>query len=63
MHEWFKNNFPMSEVSLINGAIPATGSDYYSTCFLEHIDPDVDIVFIELAINDQRYDPQAESYE
>jgi hypothetical protein len=30
---------------------------------LEHIDPDVDIVFIELAINDQRNDAQAEAYE
>jgi hypothetical protein len=34
-----------------------------ATCFLEHIDPDVDIIFIELAINDQRDEAQAEAYE
>ena len=34
-----------------------------ATCFLEHIDPDVDIIFIELGINDQRNEAQAEAYE
>lgn len=44
----------MSEIELINGAVPATGSDYYSMCFKEHIPEDVDIVIIELSVNDQR---------
>jgi len=27
--KWFQETFPQSNVTLINGAIPATGSDYY----------------------------------
>lgn len=51
--EW-KKLFPHSETTLTNGAVPATGTDYYSMCFGEHIEKDVDLVIIELAINDQR---------
>lgn len=46
---------PMSEIELVNGAVPATGTDYFSMCFQVHIPQDVDIVIIELSINDQRY--------
>lgn len=42
-------------VQLVDGAIPATHSDYLQSCFQEHIDEDVDIVVVELAINDMRY--------
>lgn len=52
---WWRKTFPQVEVELINGAIPATSSSYYMSCFGEHIDRDVDIVVIELAINDQRW--------
>lgn len=38
--------------SMINGAQGATGSDYFSYCFGEHIPEDVDLVVIELAVND-----------
>ena len=41
-------------MTLINGAVPATGSDYFAMCFGEHIDKDVDLVILEIAINDQR---------
>lgn len=34
--------------SLINGASPGTGSDYFGYCFLEHIPEDVDVIVIEL---------------
>jgi len=46
--------FPQSETTLINGAVPATVSDYLSMCFGEHIEEDVDLVILELLINDQR---------
>ena len=26
---WFQETFPQSNVTLVNGAIPATGSEYY----------------------------------
>jgi len=50
-----QQTFPKSETSLTNGAVPATGSDYFAMCFAEHIDKDVDLVILEIAINDQRY--------
>lgn len=50
----FQQTFPKSETTLINGAVPATGSDYFAMCFAEHIDKDVDLVILEIAINDQR---------
>lgn len=46
--------YPGADVTIINGAIPATGSDYFSFCFPLHIpSDDVDIVFVELGVNDE----------
>lgn len=59
--ESWKKLFPKSETTLVNGAVPATGSSYMSMCFGEHIDNDVDLVIIELAINDQRCDEHCRS--
>ncbi|KIJ41190.1 hypothetical protein M422DRAFT_255694 [Sphaerobolus stellatus SS14] len=61
--EAWKALFPNSQTVLINGAVPATGSDYYSVCFGEHIDNDVDLVIVELMINDQRLERNAQAYE
>ncbi|QRV76772.1 GDSL-like lipase/acylhydrolase family protein [Ceratobasidium sp. AG-Ba] len=47
----------------VNGAVPATGSEYFSVCALEHIDEEVDLVIIEMAINDLRGEDSAKSYE
>ena len=52
--ENWKNLFPRSETTLVNGAVPATSSSYMSLCFGEHIDDDVDLVIIELSLNDER---------
>lgn len=46
-----------------NGAIAGTITSYYETCFAEHLDEDVDLVLIEMAINDQRVEFLAWSYE
>lgn len=51
------------EVELINGSVGATVSEYMETCFIEHIPEDVDLVIIELAINDRRFETLAMSYE
>ncbi|GJJ12747.1 hypothetical protein Clacol_006992 [Clathrus columnatus] len=61
--EAWKGLFPNSQTELYNGAVPATGSDYLSVCFGEHLDEDVDLVLIELAINDQRLESNANAYE
>lgn len=43
---------PKSDIPVINGAAPATGSDYFSFCFALHIPEDVDLVIVELGVND-----------
>ncbi|KIJ25849.1 hypothetical protein M422DRAFT_38440 [Sphaerobolus stellatus SS14] len=59
----WKALFPRSETVLINGAVPATGSGYFSMCWGEHIEEDMDLIIIELAINDQRIEENAVAYE
>ncbi|KAF5378937.1 hypothetical protein D9757_008717 [Collybiopsis confluens] len=51
------------EVELINGSVGATTSEYMETCLMEHIPEDVDLVIIELAINDRRFESLAVAYE
>ncbi|KAL7419164.1 hypothetical protein Q5752_006000 [Cryptotrichosporon argae] len=49
--------------AFVNGAIPASGANYFSMCFAEHIPHDADLVLVELAINDQFALSSFESYE
>ncbi|KAJ7069380.1 hypothetical protein C8F01DRAFT_1207108 [Mycena amicta] len=60
---WWRDTFPDAEIVVLNGAVPATTSDYYAACFLEHIDEDVDLVVLEMAINDQRHELVAQTFE
>ncbi|KZS87480.1 hypothetical protein SISNIDRAFT_535850 [Sistotremastrum niveocremeum HHB9708] len=41
-------------VQLVDGSMADTQSDYLQSCYLEHIDEDVDLVLVELGINDIR---------
>ncbi|WWC95233.1 hypothetical protein V866_002091 [Kwoniella sp. B9012] len=52
--EWL-NDFVGNDVEVteVNGAAPATGSDYFSFCFPLHIPTDSDLIFVELAVNDE----------
>ncbi|KLT40754.1 hypothetical protein CC85DRAFT_142686 [Cutaneotrichosporon oleaginosum] len=53
LHEFFKAFYaPKTDIPVINGASPATGSDYFSFCFALHIPTDVDLVIVELGVND-----------
>lgn len=52
--DWWHSMFPAMDVQVINGAVPASETDYFQTCFLEHLPKDIDLVIIEMAINDQR---------
>nr|KAF8609408.1 hypothetical protein BDV93DRAFT_464639 [Ceratobasidium sp. AG-I] len=63
--DWWNTTFPNEKNVFINGAVPATTTEYYSVCALEHIDEDVDLVILEMAINDQRQviDLFAQTYE
>ncbi len=40
-------------VTLTQALAAATGSDYFSMCFPLHIPPETDLVFVELAVNDE----------
>lgn len=55
--------FPNTEIEITNGAVGGTITTYLETCFTEHIDEDVDVVVIEMAINDERLEILARSYE
>lgn len=51
--EWFKRSFPSTEIIHNDGSVRARGTNYFSLCHTEHLDQDVDIVFLEHAVNDQ----------
>lgn len=52
--DWIKDWFPHAgEITVVNGAVPATGSGYFSYCFSLHIPEDSDLVVIELGVNDE----------
>ncbi|WVQ77182.1 hypothetical protein IAR50_006865 [Cryptococcus sp. DSM 104548] len=52
--EWLRDFAGESvEIVEINGAAPATGSDYFSFCFPLHIPSNSDLVLVELAVNDE----------
>lgn len=40
-------------VKVSNGAVPGTSSQYMSTCHRVHVPQNVDIVFLEYAVNDE----------
>ncbi|KAK8870123.1 hypothetical protein IAR55_000693 [Kwoniella newhampshirensis] len=52
--EWFDDYVGEDvQITEVNGAAPATGSDYYSFCFPLHIPENSDLVLVELAVNDE----------
>ncbi|KAJ9091210.1 hypothetical protein QFC19_009206 [Naganishia cerealis] len=46
--DWIQRKFPHKDHKFVNGAIPASGSNYFATCFAEHIPEDADLILIEL---------------
>ncbi|RSH94128.1 hypothetical protein EHS25_006782, partial [Saitozyma podzolica] len=51
------------EVTSVNGAAPAIGSDYFSFCFPLHIPEDSDLVLVELGVNDEGIPEHVENME
>lgn len=52
--DWLKDWFPHAgNITVVNGAVPATGSGYFSYCFPLHIPEESDLVVIELGVNDE----------
>ncbi|KAK4689994.1 hypothetical protein P7C73_g97, partial [Tremellales sp. Uapishka_1] len=61
--EWLDEFLVDAKIKKVNGAQPATGSDYYSFCFPLHIPLDSDLVLVELAINDHASAEHVENME
>ncbi|GMK57298.1 hypothetical protein CspeluHIS016_0401320 [Cutaneotrichosporon spelunceum] len=53
LHEYLKETFLDSEVTLINGALGGMDSSYYSFCGTHHIPPDLDLIVLEFDVNDE----------
>lgn len=49
---WFKSEFPQTTIIHNDGSVRARGTNYFSLCHAEHLDQDVDIVFLEHGVND-----------
>ncbi|GEM06223.1 capsular related protein, Esterase, SGNH hydrolase-type domain containing [Rhodotorula toruloides] len=49
---YLEEAFPTAELHFRNGAKPATDSSFFEWCWTSLIGTDVDLVFIELAVND-----------
>nr|ODN82567.1 hypothetical protein L203_05376 [Cryptococcus depauperatus CBS 7841] len=61
--EWMNDYVGDVEIIEINGAIPASGSDYFSFCFPFHIPHTSDLIFVELGINDEGIPEHVENME
>ncbi|CAK9784167.1 hypothetical protein CC85DRAFT_281824 [Cutaneotrichosporon oleaginosum] len=44
--------FPDAEIVVQNGAVPATGTDYFAACYKHHVPADADLFILEGAVND-----------
>jgi hypothetical protein len=44
--------FPRARISSRNGCVPATPSSFMNSCLEHYIDEDVDLMFVEYAVND-----------
>jgi lysophospholipase L1-like esterase len=49
--DWWNKKFRVNN-TIVNGAVPATSSSYFTYCYDKHIPNDLDIIFIEFSIND-----------
>jgi lysophospholipase L1-like esterase len=46
---WLQAAFPAARVTTRNGAVPLARSEYLSACLEQHIDPQADLVFVEVS--------------
>ncbi|BEI94098.1 uncharacterized protein CcaverHIS019_0605570 [Cutaneotrichosporon cavernicola] len=52
IEEGLRVAFPDAEIVVKNGAVPATGTDYFSACYKHHVPEDADLFILEGAVND-----------
>lgn len=63
LRDWLADRFPNTTVTGVNGAIPASGSDYFSFCMKLHIPEEADLVVVELGVNDEALPEHEENME
>ncbi|ORX35756.1 hypothetical protein BD324DRAFT_631543 [Kockovaella imperatae] len=64
LKEWLDSFWPNDiDIVATNGAVPASGSDYFSFCFPIHIPENSDLILVELAVNDAGEPEYADSME
>ncbi|GMK58995.1 hypothetical protein CspeluHIS016_0700100 [Cutaneotrichosporon spelunceum] len=63
MGNWWNQTFPHPGNRHSDGAVGARGSDYFKYCHHEHLDPDVDIIFLETSVNDLMSDINFDNFE
>jgi hypothetical protein len=49
---YLRTAFPHAEISMRNGALPATPSALMNMCLEQYVDADVDLIFVEYVAND-----------
>ncbi len=52
VQEGLEAAFPDAEIVVKNGAVPATGTDYFAACYKHHVPADADLFVLEGAVND-----------
>jgi lysophospholipase L1-like esterase len=45
---WLQGSFPAAQVTVRNRALPLARSEYVSACLDQHVDPQADLVFVEV---------------
>ncbi|GMK57560.1 hypothetical protein CspeluHIS016_0403940 [Cutaneotrichosporon spelunceum] len=56
IEEGLRQAFPDAEIMVKNGAVAATGTDYFSACYKHHVPEDADLFILESAVNDLMVD-------
>ncbi|KAL7421284.1 hypothetical protein Q5752_004169 [Cryptotrichosporon argae] len=61
LFNWIQERYPHPDHSYVSGAVPATGVDYFATCYSLHVPIDADLYVLEGAVNDAYVDRLADS--
>ncbi|GFZ51499.1 hypothetical protein JCM24511_09266 [Saitozyma sp. JCM 24511] len=59
LFDWINSTFPHPDHEWTNGAVPATGTDYFAACYDQHVPRNADLFVVETAINDKYVDELA----
>ncbi|KAL7421285.1 hypothetical protein Q5752_004170 [Cryptotrichosporon argae] len=61
VYDWIQAEYPNPAHKYKSGAVPATGVDYFASCYSLHVPTDADLYVLEGAVNDAYVDSLAEA--